>query len=218
MTHQPLHGLYAITHDVAQLSPEALCEQVAAAILGGARIIQYRHKRLTPARREQQARMLLACCRHHTIPLIINDDVALAAAIGADGVHLGRDDIDLTRARAQLGEGAIIGTSCYNSLELAMTAQQQGADYVAFGGFFTSATKPQATAASPMLLRQAKQQLRVPVIAIGGITPDNGAALIDAGADMLAAVHGLFAQQEIETAARQYAQLFNQPAPNESGI
>lgn len=204
------HGLYAITHDVAPLRPEALCEQVTAAIIGGARIIQYRHKALPPTLRKQQARALLACCHLHAVPLVINDDIALAAAIGADGVHLGRDDVDLPTARTQLGEQAIIGTSCYNSLDLAIAAQQGGADYVAFGRFFASTTKPHATRANPTLLRQAQEKLHIPVVAIGGITSDNGHTLIDAGADMLAVIHGLFAQRDIAAAAQQYAQLFKE--------
>ncbi len=202
------HGLYAITHDVAQLSATSLCNQVVAAIEGGARIIQYRHKNLTACQREQQARALLDCCHERAIPLIINDDVALAATIGADGVHLGRDDMTLAAARAQLGEQAIIGTSCYNSIDLALKAQQAGADYVAFGRFFASTTKPLALKANPALLQQAKRALNLPLIAIGGITADNGNVLIDAGADMLAVVNGVFAQTEIRVAAQQYAQLF----------
>ncbi len=208
--HHPdcFHGLYAITHDVAQLSATTLCKQVVAAIDGGARIIQYRHKNLTTCQRQQQAHALLNCCREHAIPLIINDDVALAAIIGADGVHLGRDDMTPAAARAQLGEQAIIGTSCYNSIDLALKAQQAGADYVAFGRFFTSATKPLAVEANPVLLQRAKRELNIPLIAIGGITAENGKMLIDAGADMLAAVNGVFAQTEIRIAAQQYAQLF----------
>ncbi len=202
------HGLYAITHEVAQLSPAALCDQVTAAIRGGARIIQYRHKRLPTTQRDQQARALLDCCRDHSVPLIINDDVALAVAIGADGVHLGRDDMDLQTARAQMGGQAIIGTSCYNSIHLAIAAQQEGADYVAFGRFFASTTKPLAIEAKPALLRQAKEQLTIPLVAIGGITPSNGRVLIDAGANMLAAINGVFAQSDIRVAAQQYAQLF----------
>ncbi|MBL1261108.1 MAG: thiamine phosphate synthase [Thiotrichaceae bacterium] len=202
------HGLYAITHDVAQLSATALCGQVVAAIEGGARIIQYRHKNLSASQREQQARALLDCCRERAIPLIINDDVALATTIGADGVHLGKDDMTIATARAQLGEQAIIGTSCYNLIDLATAAQQAGANYVAFGRFFASTTKPLAIEASPALLQQAKTQLNVPIIAIGGITAENGRILIDAGADMLAAINGVFAATDIRVAAQQYAQLF----------
>jgi len=201
-------GLYAITHEVAQYSPAALCDQVTAAIRGGARIIQYRHKALNATLRDQQARALLRCCRDHAVPLIINDDVALAAAIGADGVHLGGDDMDLSTARAQLGEEAIIGTSCYNSIELAIDAQLHGANYVAFGRFFASNTKPLAITAHLTLLREAKQQLKIPIVAIGGITPANGKTLLDAGADMLAAINGVFAPPDIRAAAQQYTQLF----------
>jgi len=208
--HRPdcFHGLYAITHEVAKLSTSALCNQVSAAIDGGAHIVQYRHKNLAANQREQQARALLDCCHERSTPLIINDDVALAAAIGADGVHLGKDDMTLTAARVQLGEQAIIGASCYNSIDLALKAQQGGADYVAFGRFFASTTKPLAIEADPALLQQARKQLNIPIIAIGGITPDNGNMLINAGANMVAAINGIFAQTEIRVAAQQYAQLF----------
>ncbi len=206
--HNNFYGLYAITDATAGLTPAALCNQVIAAIEGGARIIQYRQKNLSPTQQRQQAQALLECCRERATPLIINDDPALAAAIGADGVHLGQEDMPLPAARELLGERAIIGTSCYNSFGLATTAQQAGADYVAFGRFFASTTKPLAVEADPALLRQAKAALNIPVVAIGGITPINGKALVEAGADMLAAVNGVFARREIRVAAQQYAQLF----------
>ncbi len=142
------------------------------------------------------------------IPLIVNDDVELAAAVGAAGVHLGRDDAALQAARTRLGAEAIIGISCYNDLQRARQAAQAGADYVAFGRFYPSHSKPQAVLAEPALLSQATTELALPVVAIGGITPANGRALLAAGASMLAAIHGVFGQPDITAAARRYADLF----------
>ncbi len=200
-----LRGLYAITNGD---NVPRLLERVAAAIAGGAVVVQYRDKSADNSRRENEARDLLVLCRSYGVPLIINDDVALAATIGADGVHLGCDDAAVDEAQQVLGDGAIIGVSCYNNFDLAMAAQQAGASYVAFGRFFASHTKPDAVPASLDLIRQAKAQLSIPVVAIGGITPDNAAPLIDAGVDMLAVVHGIFGQADPEQAARRYTQLF----------
>jgi thiamine-phosphate pyrophosphorylase len=203
----PLRGLYAVTPDATD-DPSRLAKQVAQAIEGGAKLIQFRDKRSTAPRRLRQAEALLAICRPAGIPLIINDDLALAHATGADGVHLGRDDADPRHARERLGDGAIIGVSCYNDFRLAAIAEQADASYVAFGSFFPSTTKPLAIRADPGLLIEARQRLRVPPVAIGGITPQNGSLLIMAGARMLAVVTGVFAQPDIAAAARAYSNLF----------
>jgi len=204
--NRTLSGLYAITDS----SQEHLARQVELALKGGVHILQYRDKSSDQTRRLTQAKRLLDLCRKHDAIFIINDDVELAKAIGADGVHLGRDDHDIESARIALGNKAIIGLSCYDQLELAVAAQSAGADYVAFGRFFPSSTKPQAVQAEIELLSAAKSTLRIPIVAIGGITPENGAPLIDAGADMLAVIQGLFAQQDIRTAAEQFHKLFVQ--------
>ena len=201
-----LSGLYAITDS----SQEQLAQEVELALKGGARIIQYRDKSSDSSKRLAQTEKLLELCRRHSAYLIINDDVELASAAGADGVHLGQDDLDITSARMQLGEQAIIGVSCYNRLELAIAAQEAGANYVAFGRFFPSKTKPQAVQAEIELLSEAKKKLQLPIVAIGGITPENGAALIAAGADMLAVIQGVFGQRDIRAAAEQFEQLFEQ--------
>lgn len=202
-----LTGLYAITD--SQLTPgAALAPAVEAALRGGARVIQYRDKGSDTARRQQEADALNALCRAHGALLIVNDDVELAAAAGASGVHLGRDDPQLNAARKRLGSGAIIGVSCYDQLPRAQAAAEQGADYVAFGRFFPSLTKPDAVAATPELLREARRALDLPLVAIGGITPENGGLLLEAGADMLAVIHGVFGQADIEAAARRFAELF----------
>lgn len=208
LPHKPrLRGLYAIT-DSALIESGQLVQCVEQALRGRATLIQYRDKDTDIVRREQEARALLKLCRAYQVPLIVNDDIRLAKIIGADGVHLGRDDVTPAEAREILGAEAIIGVSCYNSLELAFEAAATGADYVAFGSFFSSHTKPEAVKADLALLRQARAQLSVPIAAIGGITIGQGAGLIEAGADLLAVVHGLFAEADIFTAAQQYARLF----------
>ena len=202
-----LQGLYAITDP--DLCPDtSLASQVGQALVGGCRVIQYRDKRPDSEVRRTLARQLLAVCHAHDASLLINDDLALAEEIGADGVHLGKDDPDPGAARKRLGEGAIIGVSCYNRLELAREAAALGIDYVAFGRFFPSQTKPQAVQAELELLRQARAALDLPLVAIGGITPENGAPLIAAGADMLAVIQGVFGQPDIEDASRRLSTLF----------
>ncbi len=202
-----MRGLYAIA-DTGLAAALSLDLQVAAAIQGGARVIQYRDKGEDQGRRMRETESLLSICRAHRVPLIVNDDLALAAAVGADGIHLGRDDVPLPLARERLGASAIIGVSCYNQLERARRAESDGADYVAFGRFFPSLTKPDAVAADADLLREARARIRLPLVAIGGITPDNGSLLVRAGADMLAVIRGVFAQPDIATAARRFSRLF----------
>lgn len=201
-----LSGLYVLTDN--RLTPdERLIESVEQALRGGARIIQYRDKQSSHALRLQQARALNQLCREYDALLIINDDVELAAQSGAHGVHLGRDDAALAAAREYLGTQFLIGASCYNQIALAETAISSGADYVAFGRFFTSSTKPEAAQADIQLLQQARE-LGVPVCAIGGITQGNATTLIEAGADMIAVVAGVFGQPDIVKAASQLSSLF----------
>lgn len=204
-----LRGLYAIA-DTGYLDDARLAGAVEQAIAGGARVVQYRDKRHDAAARRRQAQTLSRLCREHGAIFLVNDDVVLAKESDADGVHLGRQDMPFSAARARLGADRLIGVSCYNELERATAAEKQGADYVAFGSFFPSRTKPQAARAPLELLRAARAQLKMPIVAIGGITPENGAALIEAGADMLAAIEGVFAQSDIRAAARRYADLFRQ--------
>jgi thiamine-phosphate pyrophosphorylase len=203
----PASGLYAITHR-REGPPECLGEAVRSAISGGAVAIQYRAK--AGERCLMTARRLLQICRSMHVPLIVNDDVDLAAAIGADGVHLGRDDPTIRAARNRLGSGALVGVSCYDSLDLARDAEQDGASYVAFGRFFLSGTKPDAPPARLETLREARKVLRIPIVAIGGVTPENGAALLEAGADILAAIGGVFGTDDIEMAARRFSRLFSE--------
>ena len=212
MHKPPCHGLYAIT-DALLIPDHRLLEAVEQALLGGAQLIQYRDKSDDAARRLAQAQQLNALCQRYQIPLLINDDVELAATVGAAGVHLGKDDPPLADARARLGETALIGVSCYNQLDLALAAERAGADYVAFGAVFPSPTKPTEIRASVALLREAHAALRTPIVAIGGITPDNAPLLLDVGVDALAVVSGVFGQPEIRAAAARYAELFILPLP-----
>ncbi|HEY3846892.1 MAG TPA: thiamine phosphate synthase [Acetobacteraceae bacterium] len=204
MSRHP-RGLYAITDGAAL---PALAAAVESAIRGGAQLVQYREKSTDRSRRLAEAGTLLELCRGHGVPLIINDDVALAAEISADGVHLGKDDGRVAGARVRLGPRAVIGVSCYDSLERAVQAAHDGADYVAFGSFFASSNKPQAVRAPLALLTQARRELNIPICAIGGITPDNGAALVSAGADMLAVINGLFGAADVHAAAKAYSKFF----------
>ncbi len=212
MHKPPCHGLYAIT-DALLIPDHRLLEAVEQALLGGAQLIQYRDKSDDAARRLAQAQQLNALCQRYQIPLLINDDVELAAAAGAAGVHLGKDDPPLAAARARLGEAALIGVSCYNQLDLALAAERAGADYVAFGAVFPSPTKPTEIRASIALLREAHAALRTPIVAIGGVTPDNAPLLLDVGVDALAVVSGVFGQPDIRAAAARYAELFILPLP-----
>lgn len=185
-------GLYALT-DPGLLPERVLAERVAAAVRGGARIVQYRDKDADDATRLRRGRAVLDACRAQGALCIVNDDVALAATLGADGVHLGRDDRDPAGARAVIGPGRLIGVSCYDRLDLAEAAVAAGADYVAFGSVWPSSTKPGAVRAPLTLLTEAARRLPVPVVAIGGITRDNAAATIAAGAHCVAVIRDLFA-------------------------
>lgn len=199
-------GLYAIA-DTHYLAPDRLVPAVQAAVDGGATVVQYRDK----TTRRTSTRMLgslLGLCRTRGVPLIVNDDVELACAVGADGVHIGRDDASITVARQRMGRNAIIGISCYDDIARAVAAEASGCDYVAFGSFYPSPTKPQAVRPPLTLLTEARARLRVPIVAIGGITPENGAHLIAAGADALAVIGGLFQAPDITAHARRYAVLF----------
>lgn len=200
-----MRGLYAIADsaytEAADL--ESCCQAVLDA---GCRILQYRDKNSDSQHRLERARVLQTLCRRYQAELIINDDLEVAAELQC-GLHLGADDADLASARQQLGPQAIIGASCYNQLDLAQQAQTNGASYIAFGAFFSSPTKPAAVVAQPDLLSQARK-LELPIVAIGGITPDNGAPLVAAGADMLAVISGLWQAANLRQQVQAYQRLF----------
>ena len=192
-----LRGLYAIT-------PERL-DRVAGAVGSGALCaLQYRNKSADAAQQLREARVLAQLCRAHGVPLIVNDDIDLALAVDAAGVHLGRADGDLAAARARL-PGRLLGASCYDRLDLARRAVAAGADYVAFGSVFASPTKPAAVRAPLALFAH---DLGVPKVAIGGITLGNAPQVVAAGADCLAVITDLFDAPDVAARARQYAKLF----------
>ena len=202
-----IHGLYAITPEASE--PARLVQPVAAALQGGAAMVQYRRKRAGAAAALREAAELLGLCRRHGALFIVNDDARLAAAVGADGVHLGRDDGRVDDARRLLGADAIVGVSCYDDLSRARTASAQGADYVAFGSFFPSSVKPAAVRATLGLLEEARLRLDVPIVAIGGITVDNAEALVQAGADAVAVISDLFDAPDVCERAAAFGRLFH---------
>lgn len=211
-----IQGLYAITDNT--LLQGRLLTAAEAALQGGAQVIQYRDKmaaglfgnalRQEQQRRHDEALALLALCRAHQIPLLINDDIELAAAIGADGVHLGQRDGSLAAARIRLGSDAIIGVTCHDQISLARIAVRDGASYVAFGAMFASSTKPLAQTCPLAILGEARSQLTLPLVAIGGITPDNAASVIDAGAQAIAVIASLWQAPDIRAQAQQFSQEF----------
>jgi len=211
VSHAGVRGLYAVTPDEPDIG--SLTRKVRKALAGGARILQYRNKSANAAVRREQGTALLALCRDARIPFVINDDLDLARAIGADGLHLGRDDVSIAAARAQLGEDKLLGVSCYDRLELAVAAREAGADYVAFGSAFPSSTKPEATRAPLSLYREARARLDLPIVAIGGITTENAHNVIEAGADAVAVISALFDSPDIEAAARGFSRLFDKKNP-----
>ena len=201
-------GLYAITPDLADSGE--LQRRVNAALRGGAQAIQYRNKTASPGLRAEQARLLQTLCSAAGVPLIINDDPALALEVGAAGVHLGGEDGSLAAARALLGPQRMLGGSCYDRLDLAEAAISAGADHIAFGSFFASTVKPGAVRPPVNLLTRAKTRFGVPVIAIGGITAGNAPGLIAAGADAIAVISAVFSAPDVEQAAHSLQSLFRQ--------
>ncbi|WP_067519428.1 thiamine phosphate synthase [Endozoicomonas ascidiicola] len=207
------HGLYGVTDSQLQPDDRILIETVEQALAGGMKVLQYRDKSLDAGKRLRQAGALKVLCHQHQALLIINDDIELALDVEADGVHLGQQDESIALAREKLGDYAIIGVSCENSLDKARIATEQGASYIAFGKFFPSRTKPDAKSAELSIITEAKTQFDIPVVAIGGITVDNAPQVIAAGTDMVAVVNNLFAAQNIRERSEQFIRLFNkQPA------
>jgi len=201
-----IKGLYAV-------SPEAedsaqLLASVGQVLDNGVSILQYRNKSDNTVKRLRQASLLASLCKSRHVLFLINDDITLARAVEADGVHLGKTDGSVAEARALLGPNAIIGVSCYDDIHLAEQAVRDGASYIAFGAVYPSHTKPHAVAAPLSLFAQAKQ-LGLPSVAIGGITPENAADVVAAGADAIAVISGLFGAADPAAAARQMAALFD---------
>lgn len=206
MRNPRISGLYAITPDLE--NTDDLLDKVRQVLEGGAQLVQYRNKLANQILLREQARLLSQLCREYKIPLIINDHISLAAEIDADGLHVGHNDLSVLDARKQLGRTKIVGASCYNSLDLACRAEKEGADYVAFGAFFPSSTKPNAVSVPADLMSQAKQKVSVPIVGIGGIQLTNASTVIQSGCAAIAVCHDVFYAEDIKTTATHYAQLF----------
>jgi thiamine-phosphate pyrophosphorylase len=202
-----IKGLYAITPDSADLN--TLIQKTQLAIEGGAFMVQYRSKIQDRDVKMQQCAAILRLCRDYKIPCIVNDDVDMCRILEADGVHLGEKDDNIAEVRRILGEDAIIGSSCYDQLNRAKQAQKEGASYVAFGAMFETSTKPNAPRATLELLREAKSQIQIPIVAIGGITVNNAHDVIKTGIDAIAVITSLFEAKTIKGTAETFVKMFH---------
>ena len=201
-----IKGLYALTPD--STDTDDLLRRVRLALAGGVQVLQYRNKTADSALQKKQAQALRDICGEFGVAFIVNDNAQLAKLVDADGVHLGAKDGEIKAVRALLGYDKLIGVSCYNRLELARDAVTAGADYVAFGAFFSSTVKPDAVVSTVDLLRNARSELSIPIVAIGGITAENGAVLVAAGADALAVISAVFDAADIQLATQNLNKLF----------
>jgi thiamine-phosphate pyrophosphorylase len=201
-----MRGLYLVTPNWNDT--DRLLAATEAGLRGGAVLVQYRHKDADAALRMEQGKALLALCRRYRVPLVVNDHLDLCVALDADGVHLGGADGDLARARQVLGPGKIVGASCYGELALAVAAEQAGASYAAFGGFYPSPVKKYDFVTQPNLLDQARAAVSLPLVVIGGMTPENAAPLVARGAQLVAAITSVYSAPAPQVAAHQFASLF----------
>lgn len=208
MRNPKISGLYAITPELENTNE--LLDKSRQVLEGGAQLLQYRNKSANRILLREQAGLLLQLCREHAIPLIINDYLDLAIEIDADGLHVGQHDASIVSARNQLGCNKIIGASCYNNLDLALQAEKEGADYVAFGAFFSSLTKPNTVSVTENVISEARKKITVPMVGIGGIRLSNAKKVIQSGCAVIAVCNDLFQSENIEAKAAQYAQLFTE--------
>lgn len=202
-----MKGLYIVTPDWDDTAK--LLEITELALKGGASIVQYRHKTADARLRQEQAECLLELCRSYQRPLIINDYVDLCIALDADGVHVGGTDDSVANVRAAVGPDKIVGASCYGSMDLAREAYKAGASYIAFGGFYPSRVKKYPVTTSPDIVAQAKAEISLPVVVIGGMTQANAAPLIACGADMVAAISSVYLAGDPQSAAKAFVSLFD---------
>ena len=208
MSSPRISGIYAITPDLIDTTNLVMLTQQV--LISGVQLIQYRNKIADNALKLEQAALLSTLCHEFNTPLIINDDLDLTIKVGADGVHLGAEDITVVEARRRLGPGKIIGASCYNKLRYAIEAENYGADYVAFGSFYISSTKPGAVSAPISLLHKAKQCLQIPVVAIGGVDSENIVELAYKGADAVAISSSIFNSINIQLETKKLSCIFKQ--------
>lgn len=201
-----MRGLYLVTPNWDDT--ERLLRVTDAALAAGAALVQYRHKEASPVLRAEQARALLALCRRRGRQMVINDHIDLCRDLDADGVHVGHTDLGIAQARALLGREKIVGASCYGELDLALAAQEAGASYVAFGGFYPSPVKKYSFATEPELLDRARARIGLPIVVIGGMTPENSAPLVARGADMVAAITSVYGADDTAGAVRAFGALF----------
>jgi thiamine-phosphate pyrophosphorylase len=201
-----MQGLYLVTPNWDDTARMLDCTERALA--AGAAMVQYRHKEAADELRREQGAALLALCRRYSRPLIINDHVALCLTLDADGVHVGGTDVSVAAARAALGADKIVGASCYGELTLARAAERAGASYCAFGGFYPSTVKQYSFTTAPEILDQARADVTLPLVVIGGMTPDNAAPLVARGADMVAAITSIYMAPDPAIAVRAFDALF----------
>jgi thiamine-phosphate pyrophosphorylase len=201
-----MRGLYLVTPDWNDT--DRLLDVTRQALEAGAVLVQYRHKEASDSLRLEQAGALLALCRRHGRPLVINDHVKLCMELDADGVHVGGKDLPVAAMRLLLGRDKIVGSSCYGRFELAEMAQHAGASYVAFGGFYPSRVKVYEVSTPAGIVARAKAALRVPVVVIGGMTAENARPLVGLGADMVAAISSVYAAPDAYGAVREFAGMF----------
>jgi len=202
-----MKGLYLVTPDWDDT--QKLLAVTEAGLRGGAVLVQYRHKTADMQLRKEQAAALQALCRRYGRPFIVNDFIDLCLELDADGVHVGGTDAAVAAVRAAVGPDKIVGASCYGSMELARSAWQAGASYVAFGGFYPSRVKKYEVTTPPAIVGQAKAAIPVPNVVIGGMTHENAAPLVAQGADMVAAISSVYMVDDPEAAARAFAALFH---------
>jgi thiamine-phosphate pyrophosphorylase len=204
-----MKGLYIVTPDWDDT--RQMLQATEEALRGGATLVQYRHKTASSELRREQAECLLALCRSYGVPFIVNDFVDLCLALDADGIHVGGTDAPIAEVRAAVGADKIVGASCYGDLQLARDAYRAGASYVAFGGFYPSRVKKYEVATQPPIIAQAKAEIPLPVVVIGGMTHDNAVPLVAQGADMVAAISSVYMATDPQMAARRFVELFGNP-------
>jgi thiamine-phosphate pyrophosphorylase len=202
-----MRGLYLVTPDWDDTA--ALLARTEQAMAAGAAMLQYRHKGASADLRREQAAALLALCRRHGVPFIINDHLELCLALGADGVHVGGMDASVLEARAALGPDLIVGASCYGERSRAERAAIEGASYLAYGGFYPSLVKQYAVTTAPDIVDWSKNAFDLPCVVIGGMSPERAAPLVERGADMVAAISSVYAAASPALAVRQFADLFD---------